>query len=195
MEPGFLPSDERKIFQQIVGHFGGPAFIRRARDVQSAYENLVDSCRRQRAEWLAIVRLRLGTLFALAGTWEAIDSLLDDRSQVDFLKDLHAELRPELRLPVPATGNKRVLRRALTELNEAIGFFNKRWLGYVPQVNLEKLNLLRDQYNRFYLMEKEAALGSVRVARQGFRKLDPLTHDQLLCLFPPLSFRLNEPEA
>jgi hypothetical protein len=126
-------SDERKIFQQFLGQFGGPAFARR-----------------------------------------------------EVLEKLHAELQPRLRLSASPTTNARVLRAALAELREAIAFFNQRWLTFMGNLDLQKLNLLRDDYNRFYVMEKECALGSVRVARQGFRKLDPLRLEDFLAVLPLL---------
>ena len=78
------------------------------------------------------------------------------------------------------------MRAALDDLREAIERFNQRWLAFVSKLDLEKLNALRDGYNRFYLMEKECALGSARIARQGYRKLDPLSPEDLLKMFPPL---------
>jgi hypothetical protein len=183
-----IPShnDERKIFQQFLGHHGGPAFARRARNVQAAYDAIVELCRRQRDELLAFVRLRLGTLFALAGSSSALEAILESPDQVRNLDALHADLQPQLRLPVQPTTSGRVLRAALAELRETIGRFNQRWLAFVQHLDLRELNALRDGYNRFYLMEKECALGSARVARQGFRKLDSLGPDDFLKLLPVL---------
>jgi hypothetical protein len=182
----FGHSDERKIFQQFLGPFGGPAFARRAREVETAYDSLVLSCQRKRGEWLACVRLRLGTFVALAGSSSALAAILESPEQARILETLHAELQPRLRLPVAPTTSVRVLRAALAELREAIGFFNQRWLTFMRNLDLQKLNLLRDGYNRFYVMEKECALGSARVARQGFRKLDPLRPDDFLAVLPLL---------
>ena len=53
-------------------------------------------------------------------------------------------------------------------------------------VNATTVNELRVAYNRYYLLEKECALCLVRLARQGFRRLEPLTVDELSLLLPPL---------
>lgn len=178
-------TDERKLFQQVVGNHGGPAFVRRARNVQAAFDGLLNACRRQRDDWLAFVRLRLGTLRALAGSWDALTTLLP-RDEVATLERLHSDLQPKLRLPVAPTTDPRAWRHALAELAESIDRFNRRWLDFVVQLDLNGVNELREGYNRFYLMEKECALGSARLARQGFFRLEPLKHDDILALLPAL---------
>jgi hypothetical protein len=188
VNPATVPGhdDERKVFQQFLGHFGGPAFARRARDVQAAYDALLESCWREREERLGFVRLHLGTLFALAGSTAALAPILDSPDQAEVLNKLHADLQPQLRLPVAPTPKVRVWRGVLSELREALTSFNKRWLDFIYSLDLHKLNALRDAYNRFYLMEKECALGSARVARQGFQKLEPLTVQDILRALPLL---------
>jgi hypothetical protein len=179
-------SDERKIFHQFLGHYGGPAFARRAREAQAAYDAMVESCRRRREELLAFVRLRLGNLFALAGSSSALMAVVESTEQASILEALHAELQPRPRLPVRPTTSARALRAALAELRETMARFNQRWLAFIQHLDLQQLNALRDGYNRFYLMEKECALGSARVARQGFRKLDLLGPEDFLKMLPPL---------
>jgi len=166
--------------------YDAPAFARRARQVQEAFDHLVGRCRRQRDEWLAVVRMRLGLLGALAGDWDRLRPWLVETEQVDTLRKMHADLAPQLRLPVDRTSSERVLWRALGELKESIERFNRRWQEFLGQVDLAHVNRLRDGYNRYYLLEKECAVRSARVARQGFRRLEPLTLDALAGLLPPL---------
>ena len=64
--------------------------------------------------------------------------------------------------------------------------FNRRWQEYLGRVDLSLVNALRDGYNRFYVLEKECAVGSIRLARQGFQPLLPLCPEDLLGLFPLL---------
>jgi hypothetical protein len=45
---------------------------------------------------------------------------------------------------------------------------------------------LRENYNRYYVLEKECATHSASVARQGYRPLAPLMHDELARRIPPL---------
>ncbi len=180
-------SDDRKLFQQFLGQYGGPAFARRARDVQLSYDALIAHCRAQREEWLTYVRLNLGTLFGLAGTHDRLRAILGTDEQASYLNALHSQLQPRLRLPIEPTPRLSKLRGALAELDESVRFFNRRWQTFVRQLDLTKINALRDGYNRFYLMEKECALGSARVARQGFRKLEPLTAEDVLHELPLLA--------
>src|SRR5262245_42000865 len=105
--------EDRRIFGQLLAQFDGPAFIRRARDVQLAFDALVESCRCQRDEWLTYVRFALGSLFALAGSSSALATFLNNPEQLQTLEALNGELKPNLRVPPNPTTNPRVLRRAL----------------------------------------------------------------------------------
>jgi hypothetical protein len=183
-----IPSrDEgRQAFNEVLAHYDGPAYVRRARRVQAAYDDLLDECRRRRDEWLGMVRVRLGTLRALASGWHALEPHLAGGEQARLLEGLHAALEPRLRAPVEPTTAARALRQALGELVESIERFNRRWIEYVRGLDLGALNADRADYNRYYLLEKECIVRSPQVARQGFRPLDPLTADDVLAALPPL---------
>ncbi|HEY1859777.1 MAG TPA: hypothetical protein VGG61_05465 [Gemmataceae bacterium] len=181
-----LGRSENPELQQLLSQYDGPAYIRRARRVQDAFDQLFARCRAQREEWLEMVRIRLGTLFALAGDWTLVGSLLEDASQLDALRQWHAEMRPELRAPIKPTLSSRRLRQALDELAESVERFNQRWQQFLEVVDLSPVNQARDAYNRYYLLEKECALHNARLARQGFIRLEPLTHGDLAALLPPL---------
>jgi hypothetical protein len=133
-----------------------------------------------------MVRLRLGVLQGLAGDWNRLQPWLTNDEQIEVLRQLYAVLEPRLRLPVEPTFSKRQLRRALRELIPALERFNQRWRAFLPTVDLVLVNQLREGYNRYYLLEKECAVRSVVVARQGFTPLKPMTLDDLTALLPPL---------
>ncbi|HEY7327658.1 MAG TPA: hypothetical protein VH592_08465 [Gemmataceae bacterium] len=175
-----------EVFKRFLSQFDAPAYIRRARGVEMALEHLLDHCRRRRAEWLEIVRLRIGMLHALAGDWDNLRRFLADGEQVDILRYLLAALASPLRAPVEATTSTRALRRALQELHESLQRFNRRWKEFLESVDLTAINELREGYNRYYVLEKECAVRSARVARQGFSPLSPLTLDDLAAQFPLL---------
>ena len=181
-----LGSREEQAAREVLGHYDAPAYVRRARQVHGAYDELLARCRQQRQEWLDMVRLRVGLLRALAGDWVALRPFLADDSQVTILRGLHEELAQELRVPVEATSSAHELRRALVELNESLDRFNGRWLKFLDDLDLAPINELRDGYNRYYLLEKECAMRSPTVARHGFRRLDPLTHEELAAVLPLL---------
>src|ERR1700677_3888933 len=177
--------DEQPVFQQILIQ-GGPAFVRRGRDVQLAFDAVVETCRKQREEWLRFVRLSLGSLFALAGSTAAREAFLGNPEQLQTLEDLMKDLQPHLRVPPAPTPNARHLRQALGELRDAIERFNNRWRDFIARLNLDHVNEVRERYNRYYLLEKECALGSSRVARAGFEKLNPVGPDEFLKIMPLL---------
>jgi hypothetical protein len=84
------------------------------------------------------------------------------------------------------------------ELAESLERFNRRWLEFLRGVDVGPVNELRDGYNRYYLLEKECALRSPRLARQGFTRLEPLTVAELTALLPPLpvpQLRAYQPET
>jgi hypothetical protein len=181
-----MMGEDRKIFQQVVGQYGGPAFARRGREVQLAFDALVEACRQKREEWLAFVRIPLGTLFALAGSASRLEAILDNPQQLETLEALRHDLQPRLRLAPAPTADGRMVRRVLAELRGAIERFNSRWQVFIGGLDLQNANELRARYNRFYLLEKECALGSSRLARQGFLRLDPLGPEDFLKIMPLL---------
>jgi len=183
-----IPSreDGSHTVKEFMAQFDAPAYVRRARRVDAEWEGLLARCRRQRDEWLELVRTRLAMLHALAGDWGRVLPLLADAEDVESLRNMHAELRPELRLPVAPTESARVLRRAMAELAESLERFNRRWWAYLDTVDLVPVNAARDGYNRWYVLEKECALRSARLARQGFRPLPPLTLEAVVAVLPPL---------
>jgi hypothetical protein len=182
--PG-LGSD-RQALQQLIVQYGGPAFLKRARRVQNAFDDVLARCRKQRNELLGMVRSRLAALHGLAGDCEALRPYLADDAQVEALRRMHAELRPTPRAPVARTSSGRALRGALAELVESLERFNRRWLEELQKVDLGQVNALREGYNKYYVLEKECVVRSPRLARQGFQPLPPATHADLAALLPPL---------
>jgi hypothetical protein len=172
--------------KRFLSQYDAPAYIRRARGVEAAFEQLLDHCRHRRAEWLQIVRLRIAMLHSLAGDWNNLLPFLADEGQLGILRYHLAALASPLRAPIEATTSARVLRRALHELYESLQRFNVRWQAFLTSVDLTAINELREGYNRYYVLEKECAVRSARVARQGFAPLPPLTLDDLASHFPLL---------
>lgn len=181
-----LREDGRLDMQRVVAFYDAPAYVRRARAVEGALEAILQRCGQQRAEWLELVKVRLGQLYALAGSWAPLRPWMADVAQLHLLERLHAELAPRLRCPVERTSSTRILRRALREVGESIERFNLRWQAYLAKVDLTEVNELRANYNRYYVFEKECAVHSARLAREGFAPLPPLTLDDLVTRWPPL---------
>jgi hypothetical protein len=179
-------SDEQRFVQRVLGHYDAPAFIRRARRVQETLDHLLARCRQQRDEWLTMPRLHLGLLKGLSGEWQRLRPWLVDDDQIVILRELESELSPRLRARVEVTSSGRVLQRALRTLLESLEAFNRRWIHFLRTVDLTPVNEARDGYNRYYLLEKECAMRSPRLARQGFKRLEPFTIHELMTILPSL---------
>jgi len=179
-----------------LGNYDAPAFVRRAQRVDEALDHLLANCWRQRDQWLMIPRLRLGLLGALAGEWEQLRPMLADDAQVDLLQELEMELSPRLRVKIEPTTSERKLERALGDLRESLEIFNRRWQAFLATVDRVRVNESREAYNRYYLLEKECALRSPLLARQGFRRLPSFTVNELTTLLPVLPIpKLKEMES
>lgn len=181
-----IPDRDSIEFQQMLAANDGPAYARRARRVHDALAQLFADARRQREQWLTFVRVSLGMLGALAGSWEAVRPLVRDDDSLDLLRRLHDDLQPRLRVAVAPTTSRRQLKRTLAELVAGLERFNRRWQEYVGKLDLRPINELRDGYNRWYVLEKECALRNPALARAGFQRLPPLTLDDVLQHLPLL---------
>ena len=178
MEDLVIPARNDPQFQYVVAQFGGPAFMRRAQRAENALAELLHHLRTTRREWLAMVRLRIGQLHALAGDWGPLARFVTADSLAE-LRRLFDELNPQLRVPIAATDDAATLRAALADLRESIDRFNTRWRALLAQTELTEVNRRRDEYNRWYLLEKECFVGSARIARQGFRPMEMVTIQNL----------------
>src|SRR4051812_23915227 len=117
MDDTTIPSrdDDHRAFQQMLAFADGPAYARRARRVHGALEDLLHKGRQQRDEWLKIVRISLGTLRGLAGSWDALRPCVRDDASLDVLRRLYDDLQPRLRVAVEPTTSRRRHRAAFAE--------------------------------------------------------------------------------
>ena len=65
--------------------------------------------------------------------------------------------------------------------------FNRRWAQFLERLNLEPINTVIDQYNRYYVLEKECVMGSARLAARHFQPVPRLTTSTLLDRSSPLA--------
>jgi hypothetical protein len=177
---------ESSVLNQVLAMHGAPAYVRRAKQMEQGWETLVAHWRKRRDAELTMVRTRIAVLRALAGTWSVLRPLVLDDEQVALLQGLDADLRPELQQRLEPTGSGGKLRRALCELVDSVDRFNRHWSALLAGVDLTQVNELRDRYNRFYVLEKECAVRSPRVARQGFQPVAPATTAELAAALPVL---------
>jgi hypothetical protein len=177
--------DDAQVFKRVLASYSAPAYIRRARQVEDAFDQLINTCDRHRQDWLKDVRSRLGLLCPNGDDWDTMLPYVANGNQLLTLGCLCATLAVTS-AQRENSHTARSYRRRLRELRMSIDRFNKRWLNYVHTLDLTRINELRDGYNRYYLLEKECAMRSARLARQHFRRLEPMTREAVLDRFPLL---------
>ncbi len=77
----------------------------------------------------------------------------------------------------PASPRRRLA--VARDLASSVERFNRRWAAFLDELNLGPINAMIDNYNRYYLLEKECVFGSSRVAARNFQPLRPVTLDRL----------------
>lgn len=165
--------------RQLLGLFDLPAFARRGQDLEFAISKLHARCQRERAQMLEMVRLRLRQ-WAAAVEGPEITLFASDITPLWELSGAD----PPVWFGQPASARRRcsIARDLVTSLER----FNRRWAKFLDELNLEPVNVLIDQYNRYYVLEKECSLGSARLAARHFTPRAPVTVESLLGAYPPL---------
>ena len=166
--------------------FDAPAFVRRALQVEAAWNGLLEHCRRERNRLLELPRIRLARFLKLLDSWPAGSSAICRPDDLAYLEGLNREWKPQLRSRVAPARNAAQITRALAELASSFERFNRRMKKWLYDIDLEPINRIRDGYNRYYLLEKECALRSARLAQQGFVPLEFVRIEDLLERFPLL---------
>jgi len=179
-ESNSLTSTETEI-KELLGLFDTPAFVRRGQDLEYAIGRLHARCRHQRDSLLEMVRLRLRQ-------WASVATGPDDRAGVfaapiAALWPLSGAAHPVWALQ-PALSRRR--RAVARDLVASVIRFNDRWATALDRLNLAPVNRMIDQYNRYYVLEKECVLGSARLAQRHFTPRVHLTCTALGEEYPPL---------
>jgi hypothetical protein len=167
--------------KELLGLFDVPAFARRGQDLEYSLARLRLRSRRVRGGMLDMVRLRLRQWASLADGPRA-DSLVFAAS-IAGLWPL-AEVEPPKW--AARTASPRKLRGVARDLIASAERFNRRWLDHLDGINLDPINRQVDDYNRYYLLEKECSLGSARLAARHFVPKVRVTLDELRLELPPL---------
>lgn len=176
-----LTSTETEI-KELMGLFDAPAFVRRGHDLEYALARLESRCRRGREAMLDMVLLRLRQ-------WSGVATGPDDVAGT-FAAPF-AALWPLCDATPPAPWAARPApprrRRAIArDLVASVTRFNQRWAAFLDQLNLEPVNHLIDQYNRYYVLEKECIVGSARLAMRHFTPKARVTRASLDAEYPGL---------
>jgi hypothetical protein len=172
-----------ELMKMLAEHDGPPAYVLRAQRVEEAWTNLVRRCKKEKEGLLNMSKTRLGQVGALVDyRWDAIACMVSNKDYDSYLKALHDEWQPKLRVPLEATDSLPQIRSSMKELKTAFARFNRRWKKFTDDVKLDNVNHERSEYNNYYLVEKSAAFGSDKIAEP----LQPCTHEELLAEVPAL---------
>jgi hypothetical protein len=167
--------------KELLGLFDVPAFARRGQDVEYSLARLRSRSRRVRLGMLDMVRLRLRQ-WASAADGPAADRLV-------FAESI-AGLWPLAEADPPKwaarTASAWRLRAIARDLIASVERFNRRWQEHLDGLDLGPINRQVDDYNRYYLLEKECSLGSARLAARNFVPKTHVTLDDLRGELPPL---------
>ena len=178
--PTFNADIETEV-KELMGLFDLPAFARRGQDLEITIRRLHDRCRRTRGQFLDMVQLRLRQ-WSRAVTGPDAWSGVFTHSIEPLWPLAHAE--QPLWAELPASVRRQ--RTIAADLIAAVLRFNRRWTQFLEQLNLEPTNILIEQYNRYYVLEKECVMGSARLAARHFQPVPGITPSSLLSDHPTL---------
>ena len=168
-------SDAEADVKELLGLFDVPAFARRGQELEFAVRRLHDRCRAARETMLDMVRMRLrqwSTAVSGPSAWK----LFFGRS-IEPLWQLSGAEPPRWGTQAASIRQQQLIA---SHLEKSVVRFNRRWTHYLGRLNLDPTNQLIDQYNRYYVLEKECAMGSWRLALRHFSPVPLLTTEKFL---------------
>jgi hypothetical protein len=179
--PPTLNADIETEVKELMGLFDLPAFARRGQDLEIVIRRLHERCRRTRRDMLDMVHLRLRQWSrAVTGpaAWTGVFA-----HTIEPLWPLS-----EAEEPVWSDTLAPIRRRRLiaSDLSSAVLRFNRRWTEFLERYNVEPANAVINQYNRYYVLEKECVMGSPRLAARHFAPVPQLTTTTLANDHPTL---------
>ena len=177
----------RELLKMLVEPGEEPAFLRRARTVDDAWQQLLATCRSQRDEMLKGPQLHLSILAEhVRNDWSQVADYLADAEQFRYFESLYVGWRPHLNFKRGRTIWRRNCRRLVAAFIESADRFDRAWKKSLQQLDLTAMNCLRREFNEYYPVEKACAFDCEQVDRLGFNELSPVTFEMLLEMFPPL---------
>ena len=175
-----MTSTETEI-KELLGLFDAPAFVRRGQDLESRARTGAP----RGAGTSATPCLRWSAFASASGrAWPPVPTIERGHSPC---RSPHSgpSRRRSPRLGAP-TGLVPPPPRRARDLVASVIRFNDRWAAVLDQLNLDPVNRMIDQYNRYYVLEKECVLGSARLAQRHFTPKVHLTCTALGEEYPPL---------
>ncbi len=176
-----MNADIETDIKELMGLFDLPAFARRGQDVEITLRRLHERCRSARHDLLDMVRVRLRQWSHSATgpeDWSPVFS-----HSIEPLWGLSRADDPRWAEAAAPLRQRSIIAR---DLIASVLRFNQRWTQFLDRLNLEPANLVIDQYNRYYVLEKECVMGSARLAARHFIPVARITTQTLLVDHPLL---------
>lgn len=197
-------ADGNNSLAEVLGRYDTPAYVRRGVQLAQAREQLFLKCEVARNEQLRGVRMQLRILRSSMWDSSQLRFYLATEHDYQLVRGLEVELQTLSKSDVGTTSvpiamqervatGKRFSPFAIVERTEvrslvrSIEWFNRRWAQSIAAVDLTEVNRQVNDYNRYYLLEKECAMRSPRLAARGFVPARPITHHELLDRYPLLA--------
>ena len=160
-----------------------PKFLERVRAHETALASLLDRCVKQRSELIEWPRRRFTALRQrVADDWGRLARHIANSEPHATFAALAAQLP---HLGRPSCDWFSTDRRLLVSFVDSANRFNRSWQRFLSTVGLDEVNRRRDEYNKFYPVEKSCAFGFDSV-NGGFEPLPMLDESHLLSQFPLL---------
>jgi hypothetical protein len=174
-------ADAEAGLKEVLGLFDLPAFARRGQDLEHTLRRIHHRCRAARGAMLEMVHLRLRQwASAVIGpdSWAPVLA-----HSIEPLWGLSQAKPPQWAATPAPMRQQRLIAR---DLIDSVNRFNRRWIHFLEHLNLGPTNAVIEEYNRFYLLEKECVMGSPRLAGRYFTEVPKLTTEMLRADHPIL---------
>jgi hypothetical protein len=167
--------------KELMGLFDVPAFARRGQDLEYALKRIHARCLQVREESLEMVRMRLRQ-------WSRVATGPEDWSQVfaGSIDSLWQRVQSEPPVWSGRVALVRQRRSVARDLVASVRRFNRKWRQFLDSLDLGPTNHVIDQYNQYYVFEKECVMGSARLASRHFQPVPRLSPEDLLRDYPML---------
>ncbi len=166
--------------------FDTPAYVRRGLNVETEWNSLAEKLNRTWKEWTVPSGRLCSQLRHQADGWDSLGGWLCGPEDLERLRLLDQRLDFRLKYPPAKALWLWPLRRSIRRLARMVEDLNEAWAKHLHAQDLEAVNRAREQYNRWYLLEKECAMRSTRLAAGGFKPFARVEANDLFQLFPPL---------
>ena len=181
--PPTLNADIETEVKELMGLFDLPAFARRGQDLEITLRRCTTAAARRAAScstW--------SSFGSASGRAPSTGPTPGRRVFTGRSSRSGRSPRPSRRSGPSSPAPIRRQRIIARDLIAAVLRFNRRWTQFLDRLNLEPANPVIDQYNRYYVLEKECVMGSARLAARHFINRAALTTRCCLTTIPRCPF-------